>query len=410
MALTDIVIKKTSCPANKKSIKKYDADGLFLIFNRNGRKIWRYRFTLAGKEKLMTLGDYPALSLKDARKEVATYKAAVLAGIDPAIERAQKKRVEVAESELLRPTFEPAAREWLAHVSDGWVEKTTSKHISWLETDVYPYIGNMPLDSIEAPDVLMILRRIDAAGHAYKVRKLHSVFSRIFSFAISHGKAKRNPAKDIVARDLFKAEKRKNRPAFTTTKDAGRLMRMIEGYEGSIYTRDGLRLLALVFARPGELRQMKWQEIDLEQKQWRYHVTKTDVEHIVPLSDQALAILEGLKPLSGHLEYVFTGARSVHRPMSENTLNAGLRSLGIDTKTEHCSHGFRAMARSLLAEKGWNTDFIERQLCHKLKDQTEAAYAREKYLKDRVIMMQDWADYLDAIRDGAKVIPIKRTA
>jgi len=410
MALTDVLIRKTTCPDGKRSIKRYDGKGLFMVFQSNGRKIWRYRFTLAGKEKLMTLGDYPAMRLKEARKEAEQYNAAVLRGIDPAIERAKIKRESDAKNEAQRPTFEPVARDWLEHVGGQWVEKTRLTHKGWLEADVFPYLGGMPIDDIEASDVLMILRRVDAAGHAYKVRKLHSIFSRIFSYAVSNGKAKRNPARDIVTRDLFKPEQRKNRPAFTTAKDAGRLMRMIEGYEGSIYTRDALRLLALLFARPGELRQMKWSEIDFDRKQWRYHVTKTKADHAVPLSDQALAILEGLRPLSGHLDYVFPGARSVHRPLSNNTLNAGLRNLGIDTKAEHCSHGFRAMARTLLAEKGWNPEYIERQLCHKQKDQTVAAYAREKHLPERTKMMQSWADYLDALRDGAQVIPIKRHA
>jgi integrase len=410
MALTDVLIRKTSCPADKKQIKKYDAKGLFMVFKYTGKKVWRYRFTLAGKEKLLTLGDYPSVSLKDARKMAQGYSASVLKGIDPAIERAKEKRAELMADETKRANFEVIAREWLAHVSEQWVNKTKMTIKGWLETDIFPVIGGMPIDKIEAPDVLMILRRVDAAGHAYKVRKLHSIFSRIFSFAISHGKAKRNPARDIVIGDLFKAEQRENRPAFTTATDAGRLMRMISGYEGSPLVRDALKLLALVFARPGELRQMKWQEIDFDRKQWRYHVTKTDIDHIVPLSDQALAILEGLKPISGQYDYVFPGARSVHRALSNNTLNAALRNLGIDTKHNHCAHGFRAMARTLLAEKGWNPEYIERQLCHKQKDQTVAAYAREKHLSERTKMMQSWADYLDALRDGAQVIPIKRTA
>jgi len=408
MALTDVLIRKTSCPDGKRSIKRYDAKGLFMVFQSNGRKIWRYRFTLAGKEKLMTLGDYPEVTLAAARKMRTKYSADVLRGIDPAMSRAKAKQEKEATD--YESTFEKVGRDWLHHVSDKWVEKTKRTQTTWMETDVFPYMGGMTFGEIEAPDVLMILRRVDAAGHAYKVRKLHSILSRVFSFAISHGIAKRNPAKDIIIGDLFKAEQRKNRPAFTTTKDAGRLMRMIEGYEGSIYTRDALRLLALVFARPGELRQMKWSEIDFDRNQWRYHVTKTDVDHVVPLSVQALAILEDLRPLSGHLDYVFPGARSVHRPLSNNTLNAGLRYLGIDTKHDHCAHGFRAMARTLLAEKGWNPQYIERQLCHKLKDQTEAAYARERHIKERTDMMQDWADYLDALRDGAQVIPIKRHA
>jgi len=410
MALTDVLIRKTACPADKAQVKKYDANGLFMVFKRSGKKVWRFRFTMDGKEKLLTLGDYPHVSLKDARKMAADYSTQVLNNNDPALVRAKQKHADDEAAEEVRPTFEPVARDWLEHVSSEWADKTTSAVTGWLEVDVFPMMGGMTFDEIEAPDVLMILRRVDAAGHAHKLRKLHSIFSRIFSFAISHGKAKRNPAKDIVMGDLFSKEQRENRPAFTTTTGAGRLMRSIQGYEGSRLTRDALLLLALVFTRPGELRQMKWQEVDLDKKQWRYLVTKTKTEHVVPLSTQALAILEGLKPISGQYEYVFPGVRSVHRPLSDNTLNGALRNIGIDTKTEHCAHGFRAMARTLLAEKGWNPEYIERQLCHKQKDATVAAYAREKHLTERTAMMQDWADYLDALRDGAQVIPIKRKA
>ena len=408
MALTNVQIRQTSCPSGKKQIKKYDAHGLFMVFKSNGRKIWRYRFTLVGKEKLLTLGDYPTVSLKEARNMAKLHNADVLRGVDPSLARAKRK-----ESEQLAEkaeTFEGIARDWLAHVSLNWVEKTTLTHTTWLEADVFPVMGGMAMDEIEAPDVLMILRRVEAAGHDYKVRKLHSIFSRVFSFAISHGKAKRNPAQDIVIKDLFRPEKRENRPAFTTAKDAGRLMRMIAGYDGSPIVRDGLQMLAYVFARPGELRQMKWEEIDLTRKQWRFHVTKTSVDHVVPLADQAVAILEGLKPLTGHSVYVFPSHRAPARPLSDAAFNAALRAMGIDTKTQHCPHGFRAMARTLIAEQGWNTDYIERQLCHKEKNATVAAYAREKHLPERTRMMQAWADYLDAIRDGADVIPIKRKA
>jgi len=408
MALTNVQIKQTSCPDDKAQIKKYDAHGLFMVFKRNGRKIWRYRFTLAGKEKLLTLGDYPDVSLKEARNMVKVHNADVLRGVDPSLKRAELK--EADQQAKKAETFEGVARDWLAHVSLNWVEKTKQTHTTWLEADVFPVMGGMGFDEIEAPDVLTILKRVEAAGHDYKVRKLHSIFSRIFSFAISNGKAKRNPAKDIVIKDLFRPEKRQNRPAFTTAKDAGRLMRMIAGYEASPIVRDGLQMLAYVFARPGELRQMKWKEIDFNRNQWRYHVTKTDVDHVAPLADQAMSILERLKPLTGNSAYVFPSHRTPNRPLSDAAFSAALRAMNVDTKKEHCPHGFRAMARTLLAEQGWNTDYIERQLCHKEKDATVAAYAREKHLPERIRMMQAWADYLDALRDGADVIPIRRKA
>jgi len=408
MALTDVKIKQTVCPVGKKQIKLYDADGLYVQINSSGSKLWRLKYKLAGKEKLLALGRYPDVSLKEARGEAKLHNADVLRGVDPSLARAKTKKKE--DQDKKAETFEGIARDWLEHVSLNWVEKTKLTHTTWLEADVFPVMGGMSMDEIEAPDVLMILRRVEAAGHDYKVRKLHSIFSRIFSFAISHGKAKRNPAKDIVIKDLFKPEHRENRPAFTKAKDAGRLMRMIAGYEASPIVRDGLQMLAYVFARPGELRQMKWEEVDFDRKQWRYFVTKTHVDHVAPLADQAISILEGLKPLTGHSVYVFPSHRTPNRPLSDAAFSAALRAMGIDTKSEHCPHGFRAMARTRLAELGWNTDYIERQLCHKEKDATVAAYAREKHLPERIKMMQAWADYLDALRDGADVIPIRRSA
>jgi len=264
-------------------------------------------------------------------------------------------------------------------------------------------IGHLPIDEVTAPDLLRLLRRIDDAGHGYKVRRLHNYLKRIFSFAVSNGLAKGNPATALVLHDLFTTPTRVNRPAFTKPKDAGALMRMIHGYEGSPVTRCAMELLALVFVRPGELAAMRWEEIDLDRDQWRYFVTKTKVDHVVPLSRQALAVLDEMRPLTGRWDFVFPCERSKKRFMSNNTINAALRYMGIDTKTQHTAHGFRAMARTLLAERGWSKEYLERQLCHKQADDTIAAYAREKHLPERTEMMQAWADYLDQLRDGAEI-------
>ncbi len=398
--LTEMAIKNLRLEEGKRFQRLYDGGGLFIYLMRRGNRVWKLRYhDVTGKERWMKLGEHPAMSIKEARLQAAEIRNKLTQGIDPKREREERRA---------QGTFESIATRWLHHAGSNWTEKTRVIAATWLASDVFPVIGPLPIGDVEAPDILRILRKVDAAGHGYKVRRLNSYIKRIFSFAISHGEASSNPASELVLRDLFSNPKRRKRPAYTEPKDVGRLLRMIDGYEGSPVTRCGLQLLALVFCRPGELTTMRWAEIDFERRQWRYHVTKVGVDHIVPLSRQALAILEELRPLTGRWDYVFPGERSKARPMSNNTLNAALRYLGIDTAREHCAHGFRATARTLLAEKGWRKDYIELQLSHRERDQTVAAYAREKHLRERTEMMQDWADYLDALRHGAAVIPIHR--
>lgn len=402
MTLTDTRIRTATVPKVKKQTKLFDGGGLHLLVNASG-KYWKLDYRIDGRRRTLSIGVYPAISLKEARKKRDDAKALILQGVDPS----HKNKIDKMQARIQKDgTFKHAAKLWLDHAGSEWTEKTRNIAQTWLDADVFPTIGTTQLDNIEPPDVLMILRKVEATGHAYKLRRLHSYINRIFSFSISHGICKQNPASALIARDLFGKYKRKNRPAFTTVKEVGQLMRMICGYDGTTLTRNALHLLALVFVRPGELIAMRWADVDLERKQWRYLVTKTNTPHAVPLSSQALAILEETRAITGQWEYVFPGERSKHRHMSNNTLNAALRYIGIDTKTQHCAHGFRAMARTLLAEQGCNKEYIERQLCHKQGDDTVAAYAREKHLPERIIMMQSWADYLDALRDGADVIPI----
>ncbi len=394
--ITEAAIRNMRKPEGKRPARIYDGGGLFL-YRTKKRRVWKLRYSWHGQERWLTLGEYPAMGLKAARVKAGCIHNGLLQGIDPKPEQPRAQAT----------TFENVARRWLDHAGRDWAEKTRGICRTWFETDVFPRLGRRPPDAIEPPDVLALLRRIEADGNLYKVRRLHSYIRRVFSFAISHGEATRNPAGNLNVNDLFAREQRTHRPAFTTAREAGALMRMIEDYPQPV-TRGALKMLALTLSRPGEVRAMRWDEIDRERAQWRYTVTKTRTPHTVPLPRQALAILDELKPLTGRGDLVFPGLRGRDKPISNNTLNAALRYMGIDTKTQHCAHGFRAMGRTLLAEMGYRPEAIERQLCHKQANDTVAAYAREKLLDERTKMMQHWADYLDSLRDGAKVVPIKR--
>ena len=404
MALTDARVKAARLPEGKKQMKMADGGGLYLLVSPAG-KYWRLAYRFEGKQRTLAMGVYPQVTLKEARDYRAVAKRQIAEGIDPSQFKQRARRNHTIED---ANAFETVARAWLDHVSIDWAEKTKRTHAGWMEADIYPVLGRIAMDDITTPDIVAILRQVEKEGHDYKLRKMHSIFRRVFSYAISHGKASRNPVVNINVHDLFRPERRQNRPAFTTAKDAGRLMRMISGYDKSPIVRDGLLLLAYTFVRPGELRQMRWEEIDWERSQWRYHVTKTDVDHVVPLASQAVEVLKRLRAITYHSEFVLPGHRSNKRPLSDAAFSAALRAMGVDTKNGHCPHGFRAMARTLLAEQGWNTDYIERQLCHKEKDATVAAYAREKHIPERTKMMQAWANYLDGLRDGAEVIPFRR--
>ena len=394
--ITEAAIRNLKAPEGKRPTRIYDSNGLFL-FRTKSRRVWKLRYKLDGRERWLILGEYPAMGIRQARAEAGKIHNKLLAGIDPKLEAIAQKVV----------TFEEVALRWLAHSGKDWSAKTRDLCHSWMVGDVFPRFGHKPPDRITPPEVLALLRKIEADGNLYKVRRLLNYLRRVFSFAISHGDATRNPASELVASDLFAKEKVQHRPAFTTAKDAGMLMRMIDGYDNPI-VRGALMMLALTLSRPGEVRAMRWEDIDRERNQWRYVVSKTNMPHAVPLPRQALAILDEMEPLTGRSALVFPGLRGRDRPLSNNAFNAALRYMGIDTRTQHCSHGFRAMGRTLLAEMGFAPEWIERQLSHKQPNDVIAAYAREQLLDQRTDMMQQWADYLDGLRAGAQVIPINR--
>jgi len=280
-----------------------------------------------------------------------------------------------------------------------------------MEQNLFPWLGGKPIASIKAPELLSTLRRVEGRGLNETVHRSLSDSSRVFRYAIVTGRADYNPATDLRGA-LVPLNKTNHLAAITEPDEVAKLLRTLAGYEGSVITQSALRLAPLVFVRPGELRQAKWEDIDLEVAEWRYLVTKTDTQHVVPLSRQAVSILEELYPITGRGKYVFPNARSPRgdRPMSDNAILVALRTLGIE-KGEMTGHGFRAMARTILDEVlGFRPDFIEHQLAHAVRDPNGRAYNRTAHLKERKIMMQNWADYLDKLKEGADVISINRNA
>ncbi|WP_404355562.1 tyrosine-type recombinase/integrase [Methylotuvimicrobium sp. KM1] len=393
--LTDTAIKNAK-PGDKPT-KMTDEKGLYLIVMPNGSKYFRFDYRYAGKRKTLALGVYPETRLKDARMKLYDAKKLLHDGIDPS---AKQK----AEHDATTHTFERVALKWADSVKDTIKPITHTKRIRRFETHVFPHIGGMPLVEVKAPNIYSALRPLVEIKQLETAHRCRADISSVFAYAIAHGLTDYDPAQ-AVAKQIpsFKVE---HRAAITDPRQLAVLLRDIYGYEGAFVVQCAMKLSALLFQRPGEIRQMQWADLDLDAKEWRYFVTKTEVEHIVPLSRQAVEVLEQIKLLTGTQGYVFTTRPG--RPLSENTVNYALRALGYDGKTM-TAHGFRSVASTILNELGFSPDAIERQLCHMPRDNVRAAYNRAQYLPERVKMMQAWADHLDGLRNGADVIPFKRT-
>jgi len=418
-ALKDTHIRHARVPEGKRQAKLTDGGGLYLLVTASGGKLWRFDYRFAGKRKTMALGRYPDVSLLEARDLRHDCHKKIRDGIDPSEARREdrlRKRLAVEDKErqdrqAKRPlhTFESIVRKWMEHQRPKWGAKHAAKMQGWFERDVFPWLGDCDPNSIDAADVLAVLHRIEAAGHIEKLHRMKSAIQRVFAYGVAHGEAKRNPAADISSRDALTPVVSKHRAAIKTPKEAGALMRAIHDYQGDFAVRCGLMLLAYVFTRPGELRFAEWAEFDYDEALWRIPARRMKMRrpHIVPLSTQVIAILKDLQPLTGRGKYLFPSVRTPDRAMSENTLNAALRRMGYG-KDEMCSHGFRGMASTLLHEQGWPSGVIECQLAHKDTNAVRAAYNHAEHLPERVKMMQQWADYLDALRDGADIISLKR--
>ena len=401
MPLSDLRIK--SAPPAEKPYRIADGGGLYIEVSPAGGKLWRLKFRIDGKEKRLSLGTYPTVSLKAARAMREDARQLLAQGIDPA---AHKQAQKASRSERAGNSFEVIALEWFeTKMKPTRSEGHTSKIIARLKRDVFPWLGGVPVDSINAPDVLAVLRRIESRRAIETAHRAKGDISQVMRYAIATGRASRDPCPDL--RGALTPSVPTHFAAITDPKEVGAFLRTVEGYTGTMIVRTALKLAPMVFARPGELRHMKWDEVDLDTCEWRYTATKTNTAHLVPLAHQAVEALRELHPLTGRGQYVFAG-HDPQRPMSGNTVNAALRRMGFDTKTEITGHGFRAMARTILAEHlHVKPEVIEHQLAHKVADALGPAYNRTKFLKERTVMMQLWADYLEKLRAGADVIPLR---
>jgi len=403
MKLTDINIKKAR--AGEKPRKMTDGGGLFIQIEPAGGKLWRFQYWFEGKRKLLALGKYPDVSLQAVRERHQEARKQVAQGIDPAV---AKKAQKAAKGERAANSFEVIAREWFERWKNDKVAGTVSRASSILEKDIIPYIGSRPVAEIKTPDVLAVLRRIEDRGRVKMARKVRDVVSMAFRYAVQTGRCEYNPCDNL--RGALKSATVKHMASITEPTKVGELFRAIDGYKGGPIVRAALRLAPMVFVRPGELRAAKWADIDLVSAEWKYTVSKTKTEHLVPLSRQAVEILKDLYQLTGSSEFVFPGQRW-GRPFSDMTINRALQSMGFNTKEEMTGHGFRAMARTLLAERlKISPEVIEHQLAHKVPDTLGMAYNRTKFIDDRRKMMQQWSDYLDDLKtaDFSKVVQFQK--
>lgn len=392
MRLTDLAIRAAKPAA--KTLRMYDSPGLYLEVAPSGGKWWRFKYHFAGKEKRLSLGVYPKVGLKEARSKRDAAQRMLENGIDPSAQRKAAKHIVCAVG--APASFEAVAREWFAKFSPTWAESHATRIIRRLERDVLPWIGSRPARQITPAMVLEVLRRIEARGAIETTHRARENCSQVFRCAVATQRAERDPTVDL--RGAIPPAKVRHFPAVIEPKEVGLLLRTLHGYEGSFIVKSAMRLAPLVFVRPGELRMAKWDDIDLASAIWRYMVSKTNTPHIVPLSRQAIAILEELQPLTGFGPYVFPCARTADRPMSDNAILAAMRRMGIE-RNVMTGHGFRAMARTILDEVlGVRTDLIEYQLAHAVRDPHSRAYNRTAHLQDRAAMMQQWAAYLDRLR------------
>ena len=403
MALTDTAVRNAK--PGEKPAKVFDERGLFLLVTPAGGKWWRFRYKFDGKEKLLSVGVYPDVGLKDARVRRDAARKLLTDGIDPGENR---KATKATKTERAANSFEVVAREWFEKFKPNWEENHSGRIMARFERDIFPWIGGRPIADIAAPELLAVARRIENRGALETAHRALGNCGQVFRYAVATGRATRDPTGDL--RGALPPVKAKNFSAVTEPEQVAVLLRTLDGYQGTLPVACALRLAPLVFVRPGELRKAEWADIDLDTAEWRYHVTKTDSDHVVPLATQAVAILKELHALTGSGRYVFPGARTNGRPMSDNAILAAMRRMGIG-KDEMSGHGFRAMARTILDEVlGVRPDLIEHQLAHAVKDPNGRAYNRTAHLPERRKMMQQWADYLDKLKAGADVIPLRGNA
>ena len=393
MGLSDTAIR--SAKPRAKDYKLFDEGGMYLLITPNGGKRWRLKYRFDGKEKLLALGVYPAVSLKEARQRRLEAKEKLAMGIDP---NESKKAVKAAVRAENEHSYEIIAREWFAKYSQGWSESNGVKVLARQVNYVFPFIGGKPIHTVAAPELLEALRHIEKRGSLDTAHRTLQDCSRVFRYAIATGRGERDTAADL--RGALPPARGGNFSTITEPKEVGALLRAIEGYDGGIVVSSALCLAPYVFVRPGELRQAEWEEFNMEAAEWRIPAERMKMRqvHIVPLSRQVLSILAELHKFTGHGKLLFPSPRTDARPMSDMALLAALRRMGY-SKEEMCVHGFRSMASTLLNEQGYNRDWIERQLAHGERNSIRAAYNYAEYLPERKRMMQEYADFLDGLRN-----------
>jgi len=398
-------IKVRNAKPQESAYKLFDGGGLYLFITPSGGKLWHFKYRFDNKEKKLTFGSYPEISLLDARQRRDDARKLLSNGVDPGAVRKAQKQAKVEETE----TFEVIAKEWLERFKSKWQEEYADKIMHRLELNVFSWIGSRPIKDIKAPELLSVLRRMESRGALELAHRTRNICGQVFRYAVATGRADRNPAEDL--KGALSPVKTIHRAAIIEPKEVGNLLRAIDSYQGTFVVQCALKFAPLVFVRPGELRHAEWSEINFENAEWNIPASKMKMKeaHLVPLSRQAIEILKQLHTLTGSGRYLFPSERTPQRPMSENAILVALRIMGYP-KEEMSGHGFRAMARTILDEVlQVRPDFIEHQLAHAVRDPNGRAYNRTAHLNERRKMMQTWADYLDGLKVGAKVLPFKKT-
>lgn len=410
MALTDLACR--TAKTQEKPLKLNDERGLMLLVTPKGSKWWRFRYKFQGKGQMLSLGVYPDVSLKEARARRDEARTLIADGVNPSVKRKVEK---LERAEANGNSFELWAKQWMEAQTRVWTQRHAERVLRDFERDIFPAIGTRPVSEVEPKELLRVLKQVEERGALVTAKRLRQCCGAVFRFAVAHGVAKYDPSSVLVG--ALRSARPEHHATITDPAAIGELLRAISAYNGTFVARSALKLAPLVFVRTGELREAQWSEFDLDAAEWRIPAERMKMRapHIVPLSKQAIAILQELQhftgkpmPLKPHLPlYLFPSERTRERPMSNNTILAALRRMGY-AAGEMTGHGFRSMASTLLNEHGWNRDAIERQLAHGERDKVRAAYNYAEHLPERRRMMQAWADYLDQLSQGTKkVVPLQ---
>lgn len=400
MKLTDAKLRTLSEPG-----KYFDGAGLFLDLTAAGGRYWRLKYRIAGKEKLLALGVYPAVGLKDARELASQARQAIQSGDDPAEQRKAAKSKAVHESVN---TFRAVALEWMEHQSARWEPLTRERIHASLETNVLKALGARPLASIKPLEVMNAVKAVEARGAGEQAGRVLQRVKAIFRWSVIHGRLDSNPMLDLMPAEILKPREVQHRAALDA-KELPAFLARLDAYDGDPHTVHALRLLMLTATRPGEVRGARWDEVDMDAAMWTIPAERMKMrqEHRIPLSSQALELLQSMQTLSGGRELVFPSPFYPSKPLSENTFNSAMARMGY--KNLATAHGFRALFSTVANETGWRADVIERQLAHKERNEVRAAYHRSTYMAERTKLLQWWADYLEGCKTG-KVLHLRQRA